>query len=643
MPNREGGYGGYQSSQPQQNRMPRKVNAPGSGKVRRGVDPTGLGAQRPPQRPTRPAQQPPEPLPRRRTAERPAAQPQPVHRAAPRPQQRSSYHAQQPNRGSAPHPRLCCKPRLPDRRGILAGTAAGILLLAGVITLLLPSNKAVENVPVGTEQTAQAGRLVAPVPYADSDGSGNGGPSIDWGTIGPVQQAETYTYTAAPQAPDMVPEFGRVSTDWFSDAAFLGDSLTAGIAYYDINVGGALVLGYEGTSPNQIVNRTALKNTNEDDAEQVPLDILAEQQPAKLYLLIGTNALAGLGNDEGFLAYYGKLLDELQSTLPNSMIFVQSILNVRPEALDQAPGLTPERVGSMNDKIKEMCKERGFYYLNLTEAFTGEDGYLTADYAVMRERTEAFLEGIRLVNLFLRASKVVIAIEEKNRELETVFAPFLAQPRYAGFRVKVVSGGYPQGSQWQLVRAVTGLELAPPQHSAEKGIVVSNVATVYAVWLAVMEKRPVVSRILTVSGEGVEHPGNVEVPIGTPVGYVLEQMGVSPNRYTIVLGGPMMGRLVTDWSSPVTKGTNGVLVFERQAVKRENCIGCGRCIDACPMRLMPLKYAEGWRLGNLAMMERHDLSLCVECGACESVCPSNVPLMASIVSGKARLRERSPS
>lgn len=380
MPNREGGYGGYQSSQPQQNRMPRKVNAPGSGKVRRGVDPAGLGAQRPPQRPTRPAQQPLEP-PRRRTAERPAAQPQPVHRAAPRPQQRSSYHAQQPNRGSAPHPRLCCKPRLPDRRVILAGTAAGILLLAGVITLLLPSNKAVENVPVGTEQTAQAGRLVAPVPYADSDGSDNGGPSIDWGTIGPVQQAETYTYTAAPQAPDMVPEFGRVSTDWFSDAAFLGDSLTAGIAYYDINVGGALVLGYEGTSPNQIVNRTALKNTNEDDAEQVPLDILAEQQPAKLYLLIGTNALAGLGNDEGFLAYYGKLLDELQSTLPNSMIFVQSILNVRPEALDQAPGLTPERVGSMNDKIKEMCKERGFYYLNLTEAFTGEDGYLTADYA----------------------------------------------------------------------------------------------------------------------------------------------------------------------------------------------------------------------------------------------------------------------
>lgn len=265
--------------------------------------------------------------------------------------------------------------------------------------------------------------------------------------------------------------------------------------------------------------------------------------------------------------------------------------------------------------------------------------YLTADYAVMHERTEAFFEGIRLVNTLLRANEVVIAIEEKNRELEAVFAPFLMQPRYAGFRVRVVSGGYPQGSQWQLVFAVTGIELAPPRHAAEKGIVVSNVATVYAAYRAIVENVPVVSRILTVSGEGMAHPGNVEVPIGTPVGYVLEQMGVSPGRYTVVLGGPMMGRLVTDWSTPVTKGTNGVLVFPREAVRRENCIGCGRCIDACPMRLMPLKYAEGWRLGNLAMMARYDLNLCVECGACESVCPSNVPLMASILSGKARLRE----
>lgn len=376
MPNQEGGYGGYQSSRPQQNPTARRVNAPGSGNVRRGVSPETLG--KPQQRPqqNRTGAQPP----RRRPA--PAAAPQqPVHREQPR------RTAQRPApTGGRPAPaNKRASPRQQVRltgQTLLMGTIAGILVLSGIITLLLPGSSAAEDTVLAADSgTAAAGRLVAPVPYANSDGSTSAGPAIDWGTIGPVQQTENYTYTAAPEETDMVPEFGRVTTDWFSDAAFLGDSLTAGIAYYDINVGGALVLGYEGTSPNQIVNRTALKNTNEDDAEQVPLDILAERQPAKLYLLIGTNALAGLGNDDGFLAYYGRLLDELQATLPNSMIFVQSILNVRPEALEQAPGLTPERVAGMNEQIKGMCKERGFYYINLTEAFTGEDGYLTADYA----------------------------------------------------------------------------------------------------------------------------------------------------------------------------------------------------------------------------------------------------------------------
>jgi electron transport complex protein RnfC len=265
--------------------------------------------------------------------------------------------------------------------------------------------------------------------------------------------------------------------------------------------------------------------------------------------------------------------------------------------------------------------------------------YLTADYALMREQTAALFEGIRLINTLLLAKEVVIVIGADNRELETVFAPYLAQERYAGYRVLVVSEGYPHGSERQVVYAVTGLEMAPPMHPSAEGFVVSNVGTVVAACRALVDRVTMVKRVITISGEGVKQAGNYEVPIGTPVGFLLNQLDISPHHHTIVLGGPMMGRHVTDWASPVTKGSGGVLVLPREPVKRENCIACDRCTEACPMRLMPLKYAEGWRRNDLGMMKRHHLHVCIECGACEHVCPSNVPLMASIKAGKARLRQ----
>lgn len=265
--------------------------------------------------------------------------------------------------------------------------------------------------------------------------------------------------------------------------------------------------------------------------------------------------------------------------------------------------------------------------------------YLTADYAMMRERTEAMFEGIRLINTHLRAKEVVLVIGEDNRELEAVFAPYLAQERYAGYRMQIVPEIYPQGSERQVVHAVSGREMAPPLLPAAEGFVVSNVGTVVAAYRALADRLPVVSRVVTVSGEGVKKAGNYEVPIGTPVGFLLNQLDISPHHHTIVLGGPMMGRPVIDWASPVTKGSGGILVLPRVPVKRENCIGCSRCIEACPMRLMPLKYDEGWRRSNPGMLKRYQLPVCFECGACEYVCPSNVPLMASIKAGKALLRQ----
>lgn len=229
-------------------------------------------------------------------------------------------------------------------------------------------------------------QLVAPLPYGGGS-SAVTAPALDWGTVGPARQTpaegETYTFTAAAAAadPTYLPEFGRVDTSWFADAAFLGDSVTTGLyeSEYDISVGGALICGYTGVSPNTIVNRTVV--TSADRGEEVPLDVLAGAQPAKLYILIGTNALVGGGNDEGFLNYYARMLDELRAALPNTAFYVQSILPVTPAALEDAPGLSPERLQSINNGIHDLCAERGAYFLDLNAQFRDETGALQAEYA----------------------------------------------------------------------------------------------------------------------------------------------------------------------------------------------------------------------------------------------------------------------
>lgn len=377
MPNKEGGYGGYRRQD--RRSAARKVRAPGAeGGVRRGVQP-------PPAQPyhqtpytprmdgngVRPARYDPDALEEDWV---------PADRyTAPRPQQDPPPPPRRP-RSEAERARRLRQRRRARRRGLLLATVVGILAVSGVITLLLPESA---TVPAGEQATAEtaalATRLVAPLPYSGGSGEDTALPALDWGSVGPVRQDETRTYTALPAAPDAVPEFGRVTTEWFADAVFLGDSLTVGYSDYGINVGGARILGYEGVSPNTFVNRTVVKNANDED--EVPLDVLAGLQPKKLYLMVGTNALVVEGNDEGFLNYYARLLDELGTMLPDCMIFVQSVLPVRPEALADAPGLASARLESINASLRAMCAEKGCYYLDVASAFRGEDGALLAEYA----------------------------------------------------------------------------------------------------------------------------------------------------------------------------------------------------------------------------------------------------------------------
>ena len=141
-----------------------------------------------------------------------------------------------------------------------------------------------------------------------------------------------------------------------------------------------LICGYRSISPNTIVNRTTV--TSPDRGEEVAIDVLAANQPAKLYILLGTNALVQTGNEDSFINYYARMLDELRAALPNTTFYVQSILCATQETVeDDAPGLSPDHIGPINQQIKALCEERGLYYLDLNAEFSDENGYLLTDYA----------------------------------------------------------------------------------------------------------------------------------------------------------------------------------------------------------------------------------------------------------------------
>lgn len=379
MPNREGGYGGYKKDPNEA--TGRKVRTPGTGGVHRMGQDSQSGSYyhtpytpRPDGKGTRPAQYDPDGLEedwvRADEYTMPNAQPQPSRTSGQPPRRRTNTARQQAAR----------ERRRAQRRVLALCTVAGILVVSGVVTLVLPESVTTPPSQVASPETALATRLVAPLPYGGGDGSeSTTAQAVNWGTVGPVKQTENYTYTAVPAAPDSVPEFGRVTTEWFSDAAFLGDSLTVGYIDYDIDLDGARILAYEGASPNNFVNRTTMKNANDED--EIPLDILAAEPPAKLYVLVGTNAIASGTADDSFLNYYGRLLDDLKSILPDTKIFVQSILPVRPEVLESSPGMATDHLNTINAAIRDMCAEKGCYYLDLASAFTDSDGALMAEYA----------------------------------------------------------------------------------------------------------------------------------------------------------------------------------------------------------------------------------------------------------------------
>ena len=266
--------------------------------------------------------------------------------------------------------------------------------------------------------------------------------------------------------------------------------------------------------------------------------------------------------------------------------------------------------------------------------------YITADEGLLREMPHRCLKGVEVLMKILGLKTAVIGMEDNKPETATALKEAL--PAHPGIRLQLLKARYPQGAEKQLIQAITGRQVPPGGLPAAVGCAVFNAATCAAVCDAVWEGMPLVKRVVTISGDIAMDPRNLLVPIGTPFTDMVDAVGLRENPYKVLSGGPMMGITQFDLSVPVTKGTNAVTILgekNRYLARVPNCIRCGKCINVCPMRLLPAFLYSAERRSDLEELERYHVMDCVECGSCAYTCPGCLPLVHSIRTGKQKLRD----
>ena len=263
--------------------------------------------------------------------------------------------------------------------------------------------------------------------------------------------------------------------------------------------------------------------------------------------------------------------------------------------------------------------------------------YLTCDHQLMLEHGEEIVIGIQILMKALNVNKAIIGIE-KNKPDAIENMKRLAS-RLLGISVLPLNLKYPQGGEKQLIDACIRRQVPSGALPIDVGAVVDNVATIYAVYQAVQKNQPLISRVMTVTGKDVKSPSNYLVRFGTPLAEVLEAAGGVPSTTgKIIGGGPMMGRAMSNIDMPCNKRLSGALLLNNDESKRaevENCIRCGKCVQACPMGLEPYLLSKLSDLQRWEDMEKHNVMDCIDCGCCQFTCPSNRPLLDYIRYGKA--------
>ena len=262
--------------------------------------------------------------------------------------------------------------------------------------------------------------------------------------------------------------------------------------------------------------------------------------------------------------------------------------------------------------------------------------YLTSDHRLMIEAAGPMLLGLQLAVKAAGAKKGIVAIEDNKPDaINTVFKLI---KDIDNLQLAICRTKYPQGGERQLINAVLDRVVPTGGLPLDVGVVVINAGTASAIAWACIEKRPCYERIVTVTGAGIKNPGNFRVPVGMLLGDLLEHCGgLTDDAEKVLLGGPMMGPAAARLDVPILKGTSGITVMSKAEVVEKQevaCIRCSRCVDHCPLNLVPTRIAHAVKARDLETAADYDLEACIECGCCTYVCPSKIPLIQYLRSGK---------
>ncbi len=272
--------------------------------------------------------------------------------------------------------------------------------------------------------------------------------------------------------------------------------------------------------------------------------------------------------------------------------------------------------------------------------------YLTADEKIILMHPSRILEGIKILCSVIRPQRCLIAIEDNKPEAMKVLQESLnSQKMPVPTEVRRLKTLYPQGSEKQLIYSLTEREVPSGGLPVDVGVLMQNVGTALCIFEAVVKRKPLFERVITVSGMAIAQPGNYLVRLGTPIEDIVKFAGgIKGKCAKVIMGGPMMGVAQCNLGAPVIKGTSGLLFLSEKEAARSNegpCIRCGACLKNCPMRLSPTHLARMARKGRFEEAKaEHHLMDCIECGCCTYACPARIPIVHYVRLAKAALRNK---